>query len=266
MPRKIPFLKKQVLDLLSFFGYSLHKKDLKTKTDIKKNGLKLKSNLINSENPVIFDIGAYLGYVANSYHSVFPNAKIYCFEPFPASFDKLLQNMRGNSGVSCHNIAFSDKPGKSEINSNKFAPTNSLLETDSQCSDYWNHSKFETVTKEKITINTVDKFCEENGVDYIDIMKIDVQGMEFSVLEGARKMLDAQKISIIYFEVITAPTYVNQHHLKDYFNLLDSVGYEFLNFYNPVSTKKRLLQTDLLFASSELIENAKYLKRQFVKS
>ena len=160
--------------------------------------------------------------------------------------------MKDLSDVSCHKIAFSDKTGKSVINSNNFPPTNSLLETITPgAAFHWKRSLFETFSREEVVTNTVDKFCEDNGIDHIDIMKIDVQGMEYRVLEGARKMLYDQKISLIYFEVITVPTYIGQRSLKDYFNLLDSLGYEFINFYNPISNKKRLLQADILFISSD---------------
>ena len=259
MPRSIPFLKKQFLDLLSFFGYSLHRKDLEINTDNKKNGLIFKSDLLNSDNPVIFDIGAYVGNVANRYLSYFPKAKIYCFEPFSDSYNKLTANMKDLPNVSCHNIAFSEKAGKFVINSNSFAPTNSLLETDSRVTDYWKKVDFERVKKEEVDTCTLDEFCEDNGIKHIDILKIDVQGMEYSVLEGAKKMLESQEISIIYLEIIIVPTYVGQRTLKDYFSLFESLGYEFLNFYNPVTNKKRLLQADFLFVSSSFKKDSKVL-------
>jgi len=45
---------------------------------------------------------------------------------------------------------------------------------------------------------------------------MDVQGAEFSVLEGANDMLASQKISLIYTELIMCPTYKGQHKLHEY--------------------------------------------------
>ena len=54
-----------------------------------------------------------------------------------------------------------------------------------------------------------------------------MQGAEYAVLEGAREMLTAQRIDVIYMEVITAPTYVGQRELHDYLALLHGRGYRY---------------------------------------
>jgi hypothetical protein len=69
-----------------------------------------------------------------------------------------------------------------------------------------------------------DDFCKENGIESIDLLKIDVEGAEFMVLEGFANMLKNNAIRIIQFEY----GYANgdTHTLmKDFFRLLGDYGY-----------------------------------------
>jgi len=102
----------------------------------------------------------------------------------------------------------------------------------------------------EVSITTVDIFCLEVGISHIDILKMDVQGAEFSVLVGAKDMLANQRISLIYTELIMCPTYEGQHKLHEYLSFLDSFGYDFFDFFNPVNSHNQLIQADLLFVSS----------------
>ena len=65
-------------------------------------------------------------------------------------------------------------------------------------------------------------------------MKLDVQGAEFAVLQGAQEVLSRQRVSLIYTEIILCPTHEQQHKLHEYLAFLDAHGYELLDFYNPV--------------------------------
>jgi hypothetical protein len=47
---------------------------------------------------------------------------------------------------------------------------------------------------------TFDGFIKDNGLDFVDVLKIDVEGFEFEVLQGASNALKAKKIGVIQFE------------------------------------------------------------------
>jgi hypothetical protein len=49
-------------------------------------------------------------------------------------------------------------------------------------------------------MTTVDRYCTENEVAGIDLLKLDVEGHELDVLDGAAGMLSERRIRLIAFE------------------------------------------------------------------
>ncbi|MBK8352977.1 MAG: FkbM family methyltransferase [Saprospirales bacterium] len=73
---------------------------------------------------------------------------------------------------------------------------------------------------EKISVKKMDDYCIENNISEITFLKIDVEGNELSVLNGAKKLLSENKIKYIQFEFggcnIDSRTY-----FKDFYDLLN---------------------------------------------
>jgi FkbM family methyltransferase len=209
----------------------------------------LQRELVSIMDPVIFDVGAHIGAVTQRYRQLFPRAWIHCFEPFPTSFSMLLQAAENDPRIRCHQLALSSTRGVEALHANASPATNSLLATDTRGQFYWGQGLLDTRKQLQVTTNTVDSFCLEMGVEQVDILKLDVQGAEFSVLQGATRMLRRGLISLIYTEIIIAPTYAGQHKLHEYLSLFDSFGYEVLDFFNAVRSRKQLIQTEMLLVS-----------------
>lgn len=234
-------MKNLIQKTLRHFGYELRRT---------RDAISLQKELIKGRDPVIFDVGAHVGSVARKYRQLFPLASIYCFEPFPPSFEQLLQNLEGDSRISCYKVAVSEKRGKAVLNANLSSSTNSLLATDPRGSRYWGEGLLDTNAQVEVDTTTIDCFFHENGISHIDILKLDVQGAEFAALNGATEVLSHSKVSLIYTELLMCPTYVGQHKLYEYLTLLDSYGYEFLDYFNPERSGKQLIQADIVFLNS----------------
>jgi FkbM family methyltransferase len=215
----------------------------------------LQKKLINIKNPIIFDVGASTGPVAANYKEIFPESLIYCFEPFPESYEILIKNIGKDPIIKCYNIALSDKNGKAILNSNKNSATNSLLSFDEKGEEFWGKNLYDTIDTVEVETITLDDFTKNNGITKIDILKLDVQGGEFEILKGASEILSEQKVSLIYSELIVCPTYEGQHKISEYFTLLDSFGYHFLDFFNPIRRHNRLIQSDIIFLNNSLMKN-----------
>ena len=56
------------------------------------------------------------------------------------------------------------------------------------------------LVSERVELITLDSFVEKNGVDSISMLKIDTEGFDLAVLQGARQFLTDGRIELIQFE------------------------------------------------------------------
>ena len=78
--------------------------------------------------------------------------------------------------------------------------------------------------KETVALETVDGFCREHGIGRVDFVKIDTEGHEVDVLEGARECLRNGALRMIQFEY--GGTYIDSRRLlKDVFELTAPLDY-----------------------------------------
>ena len=194
---------------------------------------------------VIFDIGAHFGESARKYFRLFENAYIYSFEPSPDSY-KVLENLNIKN-LKVYNFGFSKKKSIENFSVNLKSATNSLLEFSENANKAWELNSLNKIETINCKFNTVDNFCIEEKINFIDFMKIDVQGAEYLVLEGDHNTLLKKKIKVFQLEVIIGHTYKGQKSIGFYINLLESYGYYFINFSDSVFRNGKLIQSDLFF-------------------
>ncbi|MGO4913107.1 FkbM family methyltransferase [Leeuwenhoekiella sp. W20_SRS_FM14] len=248
-------IKRLVKKLFRRFGLKIIKTETKNYSD--QNPFLTQYNLL--ENPekeiIIFDVGAYVGEVTGFYRSLFPNAAIHSFEPFKESFDQLKVNTTGDANISLVNKALSNKSGKVLFNSNSFAQTNSLLDSDPNAKKTWSEGLFDTREKVSIETITLDDYVEANAIKTLDILKMDVQGGEFKVFQAASKTLSQKRIKMIYTEISIMPSYQGQPQFDEILSLLRTYGFVLYNLYGNSTTEKgQLRQVDALFILKDLIE------------
>lgn len=252
-------MKKLINDILGRIGYQITKKENidNVTTDNfefiiqKELLLKFKNNI---SNIIIFDVGAYIGEVSLIYNNIFDNPKIFSFEPFQESFLKLQENLKYYSNITPVNLAISDTDNILHFHSNSFAPTNSILPSDSNSDIIWRKDVLNT--KEKIQVNstTIDAYLEKNDFETIDILKLDVQGAEYKVLLGGEKAFKEKRIGLLYMEIITMPTYIGQKDIDEIISLLKSYEYFLYDLYNFSYTESgQLRQVDAIFIPKQIL-------------
>lgn len=210
-----------------------------------------KSLFLSQEKLIIFDIGAQYGQTAFEYIQRFNTSTIYSFEPFNESFIVLNKNVKENANIKIFNLAFGDSIGIEKLNCNSFSATNSILETDDRGSSTWGNNLLETIDTTEISITTIDDFVEKKQISAIDILKIDVQGYEFNVIQGAKNLISNNGIRVIYLEVIILPTYKKQKYLDELLSLLRSFNFILHGMYNfNYDSFGSLRQFDAIFINS----------------
>lgn len=162
---------------------------------------------------VCLDIGANIGYFTRIMSSVVgPGGRVHAFEPMPSAIRCLRKNVENLQNVTLHEIALSDRVGKSAFSIRNLGDTSSLG------SDSSSKNVIEVQT------NTVD--CIAINEAKIDFIKIDVEGYEYEVLMGAVETLTLKR-PLLYFEYIDSFARLRGRSIEDFRSLLAPLGYSF---------------------------------------
>jgi len=153
------------------------------------------SNLADIGNPVVFDVGANVGDFSLACLDTFGGrCRLHAFEPSAATF-AMLSDKLNSTGAELHQLAFSDREGEAVLHSSEPGSSiASLVELDRPV------RSLDRALDESVRIATIDHFCEMNGVERIDFLKLDIEGHEYAALSGAADMLERGRIGALQFE------------------------------------------------------------------
>jgi len=215
------------------------------KSSFKEDAFEKQAALLSSPAKIIFDVGANFGDTVLQYHNLFPGAAIYAFEPFPSTYEAMVQKTKHIDKLHPNLCALSDHAGKSVFYVNKNVDTNSLLP--SQNMGLSSDAQVQQQGIIDVKLVTIDSFCLENNIGEIDILKLDIQGGELDALKGAARLLGQKKIKLIYAESYFRPQYVNQPLLYDIAKYLQQYNYQLQDIYNPIYGKGNIVWCDVIF-------------------
>ena len=151
-------------------------------------------NNLNSGSNFI-DGGANIGFFSLIASKIVGSTgRVIAFEPTPLTFSFLEKNIQVNNIkniiVSRKGLSSSEKKLPFILTNN--AEANSIISEDNEI--FKNEDKII-----KVSTISIDKFCEENNLKKIDLIKLDVENHELEAIKGARKILSInQNIKIIF--------------------------------------------------------------------
>lgn len=144
----------------------------------------------------IFDVGANVGEYSKMLRNIFKdNAHIFSFEPSKKTYQKFLSNTNNISDLKHFNFGFGNEDTRITLFSD--SDESGMASLYKRRLDHFNIHMDKT---EEIEIRTIDGFCQQNKIEHIHFLKIDVEGHEIKVLEGAKKIIDSKNIDFIQFE------------------------------------------------------------------
>lgn len=205
------------------------------------------SAFLTKGNITIFDVGANRGQSINCYREKFPNCSITSFEPNPATFSLLEKTWGDVHGVTLNPVALTSYTGNASFYATRVSEASSLLPPTEQIIELSSEHKYDHETINVPTM-TLDHYCQSNNTPHIDILKLDTQGAELSIMEGAVKLLQEGNISVIYSEVIFAETYKGQTSLTDLMSYLEKYNYKVWDISPFLYTRnERIWAANVLF-------------------
>jgi FkbM family methyltransferase len=162
---------------------------------------------------VFVDVGANIGGYAIRAAKY---CKVYAFEPLPRNYKILKINEKlNNVKINSYNLATGNKNGKVKL---YYTPRK------------WDEPsiKHEQNYFVEVEMKPLDKIINEES---IDLMKIDVEGAEDLVLEGARNCLRRTKMIIIEY---------HKHSIFNVYKILKEEGFSY----------KKILDNNILFTKN----------------
>ena len=189
-------------------------------------------HFISEKTPLIFDVGAHRGESIERFSSLFPAAEIHAFEPDPEIFKHIDSQHYAGKDIKVHNLGVSSKKGKLTFFRNLKSSTSGFHAVNTDSSWAKNRSARHGVSPEQFTaqniqVNTIDldTYMSENSIDHLNILKLDTQGHEDLVLEGAQSALSRAAIDIIETELILGDAYEKSLQFMDIEKFLLPAGY-----------------------------------------
>jgi FkbM family methyltransferase len=152
---------------------------------------------------IFWDIGANIGLYSIYTAINFPKSRIICFEPSTSNLNILSRNISLNNYDKKINIF---QIGLTNINNKFFTMKETTLEEGGALSSFGQNYNFEgkkinIKNKYKIFGTTIDNLIFNKILAIPDYIKIDVDGTEHIILDGAKKTLKMNKIKSILVEI-----------------------------------------------------------------
>lgn len=186
--------------------------------------------LVGNGVTTIFEIGAADGRDCVRYRRLFPDATVYAFEPLPENYSMLAAKAAADAMIRPVQAAAASEVGTARFHVAAWHDASSLLQPVDT------GATFDTYQASTLAIDVatiaLDTFAADNGIERIDILKMDAQGAELAILHGAAHLLAEGRIGLIYTEVQFNPSYQGAGRFNEIMTLLRDHGFELHNLYD----------------------------------
>jgi FkbM family methyltransferase len=136
----------------------------------------------------IVDIGANVGVAAAWLSILYQPRRVIAIEPAPGPFALLSDNAKQWPVITAFQLGLCDQKGEGKLHLSKIdSVTNSI---------HW--SSLNTQATVPIELEDAERFLRQIGVDQIDVLKVDTEGCERSILGSIRSRLPS--IRVVYVE------------------------------------------------------------------
>ena len=145
----------------------------------------------------IFDVGANTGQFLKSACEAFRHRRfhVHSFEPSLAAYSQLQEAAKSYNNVTINHFALGHKAGEQELFYD--VPGSALASLNQR---RLTHFGVDMRLSETVKVETLDGYCKQRGIEYVDLLKLDVEGHELAVLNGASGMFRDSRIGMVTFE------------------------------------------------------------------
>jgi FkbM family methyltransferase len=209
---------------------------------------------------LVLDVGANTGQFAKLVRRHGYRGRMACFEPLAVPFAALQERVRGDAQVVTVQAAVGAVPGEGMMHVAGNAEASSLLPALPRMAEVAPEAR--AVGQEGVRVTTIDEALPAwlQPQDRV-FLKVDAQGYEQAVLDGARQSLP--RIEAVQLEISLVPLYEGAPSLRDLLDRMQALGFELWGL-QPVFSDPRtgqLLQVDAVFARPPGVDRAAAVRR-----
>jgi len=214
------------------------------------------------KEPVFFDVGANVGQTVVRLKKICPSCKIFCFEPQLSALAELKGKYDGDGNVDINDFAFGSEVGRLELLERIKNGTTSFNEYNQNSTyvsakvDAHKVSNGEDLIVQKymVEVETIDNFTQK--FSHIDLLKIDVEGFEESVLKGAEQAISSGKFKFIEIELTLDNRFGKPGNFYDIEKYLVPRGYTIAAFDDLYSVVHRpIFHLNVLYVRNDVLES-----------
>lgn len=146
----------------------------------------------------VLDIGANVGAMALQYAQAAPEGRVYAFEPTSYAYTKLQRNLALNPDLGQRITILQALLGSATSNRDSMVAYSSWsLDGSNSSASHQIHGGSAQPTTDASSM-TLDEACESLGIQRVDLIKIDTDGYEYEILQGAEKTIARFRPTIVF--------------------------------------------------------------------
>ena len=193
----------------------------------------------------VIDGGANRGAFTDAFLQIHRPQQLVLVEAIPELAGLLQAKYHNAPGISIISAALSDRDGEAKFEINRSEPSSSLLPIDSRNTAWFGRDLTVARTIQVSTV-TLPALLEDQGMQTVDLLKLDLQGAERFVLNGGADVL--HRVHVIYSEVFFEQLYAGAWLFREMNEFLSGHGFKLCGLSNIVhSTDGDLLQANATF-------------------
>ena len=191
--KKLPVSQK----IYNFCKAYVNKCDGDNNSDMKSNGeLRVMQEFL-PKCKTVFDVGANIGEWTKLAIEINPKLFIHCFEPSNKTYKKLVSN-NFQEQITCNNFGISSK--NQTLDLHVFSDESGMNSLYKRHGLENSHNIKPQSKAEQVQLKTLDWYCNERQIEAIDFLKVDIEGHELEMFNGAIETFKNNKIKMVQFE------------------------------------------------------------------
>ena len=165
--KRFPWIKEAYLAIQLEYNYlfKMNEKDKELVRYRRAGGEKLRFGYDLKDSDVVFDLGGYLGDWTAQLPN--PNCRVYVFEPVKEFSDKCSDRFKDRENIKCYPFGLDATTHKANISHEADASTQYHSTEDEETADFVD----------------IESFMDDNGIDDVRLMKMNIEGGEYDILE-----------------------------------------------------------------------------------